>query len=83
MRTAFVALLWAATVAGCKAGDRDREGEISKRNADTTVTQRQVQDTAIVRTDTTIKVDTNVDVDTTKKSGSVRGADTTRRRRPR
>jgi len=40
-----------------------------------------VQDTAIVRTDTTIKTDTNVDVDTVRKSGDAGARDTLKKPR--
>jgi hypothetical protein len=83
MKTAFGALLIAAMVSACEAREREQEeaGEVTKGAADTMVTERQVQDTAIVRTDTTIKTDTNVDVDTMRKSGEAGARDTVKKPR--
>ena len=77
MKPAFAAFALAATVAGCegrRSGEED--ADITKRAADTVVTQRQVQDTTVVVTDTTIKADTTVKKDTLRKSANVRPADT-------
>jgi hypothetical protein len=83
MRMVLTAALVGATLIGCK-----KSGEESGRvggSVDTVVTSRQTQDTAVVTTDTTVKVDTNVDrgdrtttVDTLqKKKGHLR-ADTSK-----
>jgi hypothetical protein len=77
MKTACVALALAVIAGGCKGrGGEQGDTGISRGSADTVVTNRQVQDTAIVRTDTTIKADTSVEKDTMKKSANVRPADT-------
>jgi hypothetical protein len=84
MRITLAAGVIAAALLGCNTGDKTaRVGG----GVDTVVTSRQTQDTAVVTTDTTMKVDvdTNMDrgdrstrVDTVaKKRGSTR-ADTTR-----
>jgi hypothetical protein len=61
-RTAVAALVLTAAVVGCRngkmavgGGDNDR----TKSVEDTVVTQRTVQDTMVVRTDTSVKVDTS------------------------
>jgi hypothetical protein len=66
-------------LAACKPGaDRDREHETTTTAADTLVTRRQVEDTAIVRSETTVRIDTNIEKDTVRKSGSRRPTDTAR-----
>src|SRR4051812_39120941 len=77
MRTVCVAVALAVMAAGCKgkAGEQGDTG-VSRSSADPVVTNREVQDTAVVRTDTTIKADTTVKKDTMKKSANVKPADT-------
>ena len=77
MKALFLILALAA-VAGCQGADRGEEG-ITKRAADTVVTERQVQDTAVVVRDTTVTAETTVKVDTMRKSANVRPADTVKK----
>ena len=74
MKGLYLSLLLAA-VAACQGAERGEEG-ITKRAADTIVTERQVQDTAVVVRDTTVRAETTVKVDTMRKSANVRPADT-------
>jgi hypothetical protein len=63
-----------ALAAACGGGERRADGDTTPgMGADTTVTERTVQDTTIVRSDTTVRVDTMV-----KRGGTV-GGDTVRR----
>ena len=71
MRTALAALALMITVAGCKNRDADAN-DTARSSADTTITEREVQDTTIVTHDTIVRSDTVV------KRGDA--ADTTRRR---
>ena len=61
MKTVFAALLVVGVagvaVSGCRARDQNA-ADTTKVSADTTVTNRKVQDTTIVRHDTTIHTDT-------------------------
>ena len=82
MRFALALALLAATLSGCKSRE-----ETSRMGADTVVTSRETQDTAVITHDTTIKVDTNIErgerttrADTVKKTrGTVQPTDTTSR----
>jgi hypothetical protein len=79
MRMVLTAALVGAALVGCKKAGEE-SGRVGSA-VDTVVTSRQTQDTAVIKTDTTVKVDTNVDrgdrattVDTLqKKKGHVRG----------
>jgi predicted small secreted protein len=67
MKTVLTALALVAGLAACNT----RGGEDTARvgeNVDTSVTTRQTQDTTIVESDTTMRVDT----DTTVKEGDVK-----------
>ena len=81
MRPILAVVVLGAMLAGCEASDRgdlgrnESAGDTTMRSADTTVTEREVEDTTIVRTDTSIRVDT------VKKTGGTRGADTAGRAR--
>jgi hypothetical protein len=71
MRMAVTALVLTAVVAGCRNGKVDVGGgdnDRTKSAEDTVVTQRTVQDTMVVRTDTSVKVDTSV-----KRGGTAPG----------
>ena len=73
MRTVMAALVATAAVAaaGCKDGRltaRGGDNDRTKSVEDTLVTRRQVQDTMVVRTDTTVKVDTSI-----KRGGTAPG----------
>ena len=71
MRTAIIALALAVAVVGCKQrGEVRGSGDTTIRSADTNVNNREVKDTAIVRSDTTVRTDTVHKMgrtDTTKK----------------
>jgi hypothetical protein len=62
-----------ATAAGCKNRSAANENDTARHAADTTVTERKVQDTTIVTHDTVVRSDTvkkksgTVDRDTVKK----------------
>jgi predicted small secreted protein len=74
MKTVLTALALVAGLAACNT----RGGEDTARvgeGADTSITTRQTQDTTIVSSDTTFRVDT----DTTVKEGEVKRGGTTRR----
>jgi hypothetical protein len=73
MKTVLTALALVAGIAACNKGGTDsaRVGE----GADTMVTPRTTQDTTIVSSDTTVKVET----DTTVKEGDVKRSGTTGR----
>ena len=74
MKTVLTALALVASLAACA----ERGGEDSARvgeGADTSITTRQTQDTTIVESDTTMRVET----DTTVKEGDVRREGTTSR----
>ena len=59
MRTAIIALALAVAVVGCKQrGEVRGSGDTTIRSADTNVSNREVKDTAIVRSDTTVRTDT-------------------------
>jgi hypothetical protein len=74
MRTAIIALALAVAVAGCKQrGDVRGSGDTTIRSADTSVSNQTVKDTAIVRSDTTVRTDT------VHKMG---GMDTTKKKKP-
>jgi hypothetical protein len=64
MRTVLTALALFAGVAACS--DRGKETGRVGESADTSVTTRTTQDTTIVTSDTSVKVDT------TKKEGDVK-----------
>ncbi|HEU4700805.1 MAG TPA: hypothetical protein VFS40_16600 [Gemmatimonadales bacterium] len=95
MRVALTAgLALAVGVMGCEKGRRSAMGggggDTTKTVQDTIVTQRAVQDTMVVKTDTTVKTDTsvkrgtgaaNTPRDTLKDTrGTKAGADTSRMR---
>jgi hypothetical protein len=62
MRFVFAGALVLVSVAGCgRAGEQERVGQAK----DTVITPRQTQDTTIISSDTTVKVE----VDTTVKRG--------------
>jgi hypothetical protein len=74
MKTVLTALALAAGIAACNT----RGGEDTARvgeGSDTMVTPRTTQDTTIVSSDTTVRVET----DTTVKEGDVRRGETTGR----
>jgi hypothetical protein len=72
MRTVVAALVATAAVAGagCKDGRLTAKAgsDSTKTVEDTVVTRRQVQDTMVVRTDTSVKVDTSI-----KRGGTAPG----------
>ena len=77
MRTAIVALALATAMIGCKRGETRgaSSGDTTIHSADTNVSNRTVKDTAIVRSDTTVRTDTvhkMGGMDTTKKHGTKR-----------
>ena len=87
MRTVLAVVVLVTALIGCEArereaGDRgDLGGEqaasdTTMRSADTAITEREVEDTTIVRTDTTVRVDT------VKKTGPGDTSGATRRTRP-
>jgi hypothetical protein len=72
-RTLAVCLALSALAACDKRGDRDDNVSGTRSSADTVVTSREMQDTAVIRHDTTISTDTvhkrgtrPVDTDTVK-----------------
>ena len=69
MRTAIIALALAAAMVGCKQRGEGGAGDTTIRSADTDVSNRSVKDTAIVRSDTTVRTDTvhKMGMDTGKK----------------
>jgi hypothetical protein len=73
MRTVLTALALVAGLAACNKGGSEsaRVGE----GADTSITPRTTQDTTIVSSDTTVRVES----DTTVKEGDVKRPDTTKR----
>ncbi len=82
MRT-VVAVVLVTALMGCEAREREAgegdaldrgeaAGDTTMRSADTAITEREVEDTTVVRTDTTVRVDT------VKKTGP---GDTTERMR--
>ena len=84
MRTLSATFALAGAASGCEMGGGDQQEDRGtlQRAADTTVTQRQVQDTSIVVTDTAVKAETTVKQDTVKKSANVRPADTLKKKTP-
>jgi uncharacterized lipoprotein NlpE involved in copper resistance len=73
MRTALAALAVTITLAGCKNRDADRDADDTARSsADTTITERKVEDTTIVTHDTIVRSDTIV------KPGGTRDTSTRR-----
>ena len=74
MKTLLTALALVVGLTACNTR-RDEETARVGEGADTTVTPRTTQDTTIVSSDTTVKVET----DTTVKEGDVRRGPTTRR----
>jgi hypothetical protein len=58
MRIAIIGLALAMAVLGCKGRERGTSGDTTIRSADTNVSNRTVKDTAIVRSDTTVRTDT-------------------------
>jgi hypothetical protein len=73
-RTLIAALALAGTAACAKGENNAAAGDTSRTGVDTMVTERTVQDTQIVTTDTSVRVDTM-----TKRGGVV---DSTAARRP-
>lgn len=74
MKILVAACAFALTAAACSPRDRaEQAGDTSMSSADTLVTTREVEDTTVVRTDTTVRVDT------VKKGSGTR--DTSKRRR--
>ena len=84
MRTLCATFALAGAASGCEMGRADQQEDRGtlQRAADTTVTQRQVQDTSIVVTDTAVKAETTGKQDTVKKSANVRPADTLKKKTP-
>ena len=72
-RTMIALAVAAAAVSGCQNKGGANAGDTLRTSADTTVTERTVEDTTIVRTDTLVRQDTMV-----KRGGTV-GTDTTKR----
>jgi hypothetical protein len=62
MKTLLATLALACSLVACKDRDKDRDDatDTARMGADTTVTERKVQDTTIVTHDTTVRVDTTV-----------------------
>lgn len=59
MKFVLMAATLAMGLAACESGEVDRDADTGMA-VDTVVTQRTVQDTAIVTTDTSVTVDTSV-----------------------
>lgn len=81
MRTVLAMVVLVTALTGCETRDREAGGEgdagdTTMRSADTAITEREVEDTTVVRTDTTVRVDT------VKKTGPGDTAGEARRRRP-
>jgi hypothetical protein len=77
MRLPVAVALGVLALAGCSKNRENQTGQLGGAATDTMVTTRQTQDTALIRHDTTVKVDTAVKhgtkatkVDTTKKTGA-------------
>jgi hypothetical protein len=69
MRMAITAALVGAALLGCKKGGEE-SGRVGGA-VDTVVTSRQTQDTAVITTDTTVKVETDTNVDKGDRSTRV------------
>jgi hypothetical protein len=87
MRTVLAVAVLVTALTGCEARDREAgeggalerdeaAGDTTMRSADTAITEREVEDTTIVRTDTTVRVDT------VKKTGPGDTTGEARRTRP-
>jgi hypothetical protein len=71
MKSVLIAAGLAIALAGCESGEVERDAETGMA-VDTVVTQRTVQDTSIVTTDTNVTVDTSV----SRGDSAVGGSDT-------
>lgn len=77
MKFVLMAAGLALGLAACETGEIERDADTGMA-VDTVVTQRMVQDTAVVTTDTTIDVDTSI----SRGDGAVGEGDTLRDTRP-
>ena len=87
MKTAVVALVVLAIGTGCQGREADRQAvDTTIGGVDTLVTEREVEDTAIVRAETTVQADTAVKKrvvqDTTVTADTAVRKDTLQKTRP-